>query len=44
MKEKATKLLKKYGKPLLSALMVVAILAAYIVACELYQYLALNVW
>lgn len=44
MKQKLLNIYRKYIQPFLTVLLIIAIIAAIIAACELYQYLALNVW
>ena len=44
MKDKLALLYSKYIKPFLTAILVLLAFAAYIGICELYQYLALNVF
>lgn len=44
MKQKMLNIYRKYIQPFLTVLLFIAIIAAIIVICELYQYMALNVW
>lgn len=44
MKQKLLQFYIKHGRVLLTVLLGVLALAVYVAVCELYQYLALNVW
>lgn len=44
MKQKILNIYRKYIQPFLTVLLIILIIAAVIAVCELYQYLALNVW